>query len=272
MRSGCARREETSWRTSMEVSGEGGKVRYAVFDGHGGKVGSASQIWDLATGALGFALSVARQSSDILTALKGVFHRMDDMLRMPEYFDAPWLVALNHPRQVVDVLRNSIKDDMADARAKGCITKEASAMSWVVRKMMLLRRMGAEEATEPAFSVGCAAVCVLVTPCRAQKKGQNIGGLKRNDIICANAGDSRAVSEEAWAFCEVVLAAVVPEELAGMMPVGTYIGPVIHPSICLASWQSGFVSQRWRIEAAGGTVAAMRRGQITTYRVNGPAC
>jgi len=224
------------WRTSMEdahitLPDLGGPLAgigmYAVFDGHGGK--EVAEFCEQHMPAE--FLHLAMQSRDILTALKGAFHRMDDMLRMPEYFDeirsyrnsqdvGPASSGGNQPSED---LQNSIKDDMADARAKGCITKEDAET--ILMKMMLLRRMGAEEATEPAFSVGFAAVCVLVTP---------------NDIICANAGDSRAV------LCRK--------------------GRAVALSV---DHKPNLDTERYRIEAAGGTVAAMRRGQITTYRVNG---
>eukprot|EP00439_Symbiodinium_sp_Y106_P001569 s7200_g1.t1 len=56
---------------------------YAVFDGHGGK--EVAEFCEQHMPAE--FLHLAMQSRDILTALKGAFHRMDDMLRMPEYFD-----------------------------------------------------------------------------------------------------------------------------------------------------------------------------------------
>ncbi|CAK9027895.1 Protein phosphatase 2C homolog 2 (PP2C-2) [Durusdinium trenchii] len=195
---------------------------YGVFDGHGGREVAAFCQQHMPQEFL----SLARHSQDIFAALRAAFPRMDDMLRAREYHEE--LLSYRNSRESggsevpVEDLQNSIKDDMAEARNRGALSKEGA--EHILMKMMMLQRMSAS-ASDPANSVGCAAVVVLITP---------------SNIICANAGDSRAV------LCR------------GGRPVALSI-----------DHKPNLDSESRRIEAAGGTVQAVRRGTFTTYRVNG---
>eukprot|EP00439_Symbiodinium_sp_Y106_P042817 s3633_g5.t1 len=122
------------WRTSMEdahitLPDLGGPLAgigmYAVFDGHGGK--EVAEFCEQHMPAE--FLHLAMQSRDILTALKGAFHRLAACLEIRSYRNSQDVgPASSGGNQPSEDLQNSIKDDMADARAKGCITKEASAI------------------------------------------------------------------------------------------------------------------------------------------------
>lgn len=198
---------------------------YAVFDGHGGREVAAFCEKHMPRELL----TLAQQSQDLFAALRAVFPRIDDMLRQHEYHEE--LLSYRNqdsegpgaPQVPVEDLQNSIKDDMAVARTRGALTKEDA--EGILMKMMMLQRMNATQSTDLANGVGCAAVVVLVTP---------------NKIICANAGDSRAV------LCRK--------------------GRPIALSI---DHKPNLETETRRIEAAGGTVQTVRRGNFTTYRVNG---
>mmetsp|Transcript_67593 Transcript_67593/g.148224 ORF Transcript_67593/g.148224 Transcript_67593/m.148224 type:complete len:383 (+) Transcript_67593:40-1188(+) len=222
------------WRVSMEdahvtlpdlgsyLSGIG---MYAVFDGHGGREVAAFCEKHMPRELL----TLAQQSQDLFAALRTVFPRIDDMLRQHEYHEE--LLSYRNqdsegpgaPQVPVEDLQNSIKDDMAVARSRGALTKEDA--EGILMKMMMLQRVNATQSTDLANAVGCAAVVVLVTP---------------NKIICANAGDSRAV------LCRR--------------------GRPIALSI---DHKPNLETETRRIEAAGGTVQTVKRGNFTTYRVNG---
>jgi len=222
------------WRVTMEDahvtlsdlgSSLSGVGMYAVFDGHGGREVAAFCEHHMPSELL----TLARQSQDLFAALRAVFPRIDDMLRQHEYHQE--LLSYRNqqegpsvpPEVPVEDLQNSIKDDMAVARTRGALTKEDA--EGILMKMMMLQRMNGGQSVDPAHSVGCAAVVVMVTP---------------NKVICANAGDSRAV------LCRR--------------------GRAIALSI---DHKPNLETETRRIEAAGGTVQAMRRGNFTTYRVNG---
>ena len=145
------------------------------------------------------------------------------MMRQRDYH--PELLSMrNRQEEEVppDQLQNSIKDEMADARARQSLSKEDAES--ILMKMVMLQRLNAS-ASEPAHAVGCAAVVVLLTA---------------TQVICANAGDSRAV------LCR------------RGRPVGLSI-----------DHKPNLETETRRIEAAGGSVQAVRRGNFTTYRVNG---
>lgn len=198
---------------------------YAVFDGHGGREVAAFCEKHMPRELL----TLAQQSQDLFAALRTVFPRIDDMLRQHEYHEE--LLSYRNqdsegpgaPQVPVEDLQNSIKDDMAVARSRGALTKEDA--EGILMKMMMLQRVNATQSTDLANAVGCAAVVVLVTP---------------NKIICANAGDSRAV------LCRR--------------------GRPIALSI---DHKPNLETETRRIEAAGGTVQTVKRGNFTTYRVNG---
>eukprot|EP00440_Ansanella_granifera_P039301 gb/GFBE01042637.1/.p1 GENE.gb/GFBE01042637.1/~~gb/GFBE01042637.1/.p1 ORF type:complete len:399 (+),score=98.90 gb/GFBE01042637.1/:1-1197(+) len=241
------------WRTSMEDAhvtltdlGEQlkGTAMFAVFDGHGGKEVAKFCERHMPSELL----SICEQTSDPGTLLTNGFHRMDDMLRAPEYLeelqelkggaarvdpssssiDDPAVGSEDRAAARSSVIENSIKQDLIEAKARGAISREDAQQ--MMMKMMLLKRLdaaGNDDAVvpEPAMQVGCTAVCTLLT---------------KSHLICANAGDSRAV------LCRKGKAVALSQD---------------HKPNC--------PTERSRIEAAGGTVQAAKRGAMVTYRVNG---
>merc|ERR1719203_773643 len=116
------------------------------------------------------------------------------------------------------------------AKEKGALTKE-EAMH-IMMKMNLLKRLEVQAAEAPpmgptgaADSVGCTAVCVL---------------LSETEVLCANAGDSRAL------LCRAGKAVELSHDHK----------PNDEP-------------ERKRIEAAGGRVEEIPVGTRMHYRING---
>eukprot|EP00932_Pfiesteria_piscicida_P009664 SRR837773.20424.p2 GENE.SRR837773.20424~~SRR837773.20424.p2 ORF type:complete len:177 (+),score=48.99 SRR837773.20424:29-532(+) len=132
------------------------------------------------------------------------FNKIDDLLRDPHH-EAELLSYKSRPRgedgaspargstgaiaQVQDRLQAAIAMDMARARERGTLSTEdalrimkGTAMLQRLEQASSLAADGGESSGPPpgaaAFGVGCTAVCVVVTA---------------THLICANAGDSRAV-------------------------------------------------------------------------------
>ncbi|CAE7249263.1 ptc2 [Symbiodinium pilosum] len=260
----------------IAVSGLGDELDelslFGVFDGHGGAEVAAfckQHLPDEIRRQLRKRLADgARLSGDVLgEALISAFHAMDDMLRSPEH--ERQLLALKQavrpsakgigaaassssgsssdsgsssgsdseaeekedgkkPRGVLSLLSNSIQSTLEQARDKGSLSREEAKQ--VMMKMALLRRL---ESKAPSLSsdaaaadnVGCTAVCVL---------------LSDTEIVCANAGDSRAV------LCR------------GGSPV-----ELSHDH------KPNEAGERERIEAAGGRIEEIPVGARVHYRVNG---
>ncbi|CAE7565153.1 unnamed protein product [Symbiodinium natans] len=267
------------WRTSMEdahiaVSGLGeeldGLSLFGVFDGHGGAEVAAfckQYLPDEVRRQLRKRLADgARLSGDVLgEALISSFHAMDEMLRSPEH--ERQLLALKQaarpsakgiggassssgssdsgsssgsdseaeekddgkkPRGVLSLLSNSIQSTLAQARDKGSLSREEAKQ--VMMKMALLRRLESKApslSADPAAAdnVGCTAVCVL---------------LSDTEIVCANAGDSRAV------LCREGQAVELSQD-----------------------HKPNEARERERIEAAGGRIEEIPVGARVHYRVNG---
>lgn len=231
------------WRTDMEDADlaignlEGayeGIGLFAVFDGHGGKE-VAMFCEDL------FPSNLRKQGRENLPqALTRTFHRMDEMLREPEG-QATFLAIKRRakgqgdddeevkPRNV-KMLSNSIRNDLAEAREKGSLTKEEAHQ--VMMKMVFLKRLEAQpavEASSAADHVGCTANVVLILP------GEPYGS-----VMCANCGDSRAV------LCR-----------------GGRVVELSHDH------KPNQAREKNRIEAAGGYVEVIAGGPRQHYRVNG---
>lgn len=272
---GCSAMQ--GWRTSMEdshlaVSFEDeldGISFFGVFDGHGGSEVAAfckQYMPDEISRQLKERLARgARLSGDCLgEVLTASFHAMDDMLRSPDY-ERP-LLALKQaarpgskgqgsssseaagsssscdaeeaaeaeeptqkPRGVLSLLSNSIESDLAQARDKGSLSRDEAKQ--VMMKMALLRKLESKAPalgpdTGAADNVGCTAVCILLT---------------RDEIVCANAGDSRAV------LCRKG-------------------GP---PVALSQDHKPNDAVERERIEAAGGRIEEISVGIRVHYRVNG---
>lgn len=120
-----------------------------------------------------------------------------------------------------------------EAKEKGSLSKEEATQ--VMMKMVLLKRLEAQSGgggassmgpnTATADNVGCTAVCVLMS---------------QHEVVCANAGDSRAI----------ICRNGVPVELSHDHKPNDEI-------------------EKTRIEAAGGTVEKIPAGAKVHYRVNG---
>eukprot|EP00747_Dinoflagellata_sp_TGD_P225999 gnl/TRDRNA2_/TRDRNA2_99822_c1_seq2.p1 gnl/TRDRNA2_/TRDRNA2_99822_c1~~gnl/TRDRNA2_/TRDRNA2_99822_c1_seq2.p1 ORF type:complete len:406 (-),score=81.58 gnl/TRDRNA2_/TRDRNA2_99822_c1_seq2:120-1337(-) len=267
---GCSAMQ--GWRTGMEdshltISDLGGDSSgvslFGVFDGHGG-----AQVATFASRHLPDELRRRLAGKEEFeSALREGFHSMDDLLRASE--GQQEIIALSkssdcgsssgsgaaaasgeandagapsgeagkggaagRKSKVSSALQTSIENDLHQARAKGSLSKEEATQ--VMMKMALLRRLDAQgmgdEGKEPepgtaADTVGCTAVCVLMT---------------RHEVVCANAGDSRAV------LCR-----------------GGKAVPLSYDH------KPNSEIERRRIEAAGGTVEHQAVGAREQYRVNG---
>lgn len=238
---------------------------FAVFDGHGGcEVAEFCRRhipdevrWRLREG---FAALRARGRPLELPeeALRDSFHAIDEMLRTEEHLEElkilihgrrtrdrrdsispggadvgeaedPSTSAPPEPKEVI-LLRASIQQDLTQAKEKGALKKQEAMQ--VMMKMNLLKRLEAQQAAESAAgpvgaadSIGCTAVVVLLTAA---------------EVLCANAGDSRAV------LCRK----------------GRAI-PLSHDH------KPDDDKERRRIEAAGGRVEEIPVGRRTVCRVNG---
>jgi len=245
---------------------------FGVFDGHGGAEVAAfckQYLPDEIRRQLRKHLAEgSRLSGDVLgEAIKASFHAMDDLLRTPEHERK--LLALKQvtrpsakglgcassssggsstdsgsssgsdseegeekddgkkPR-VLSLLSNSIQSTLEQARDKGSLSREEAKQ--VMMKMALLRKLESKAPSldsdaAAADNVGCTAVCILLTS---------------DEIVCGNAGDSRAV------LCRGGL----PVELS-------------------QDHKPNDATERERIEAAGGRIEEIPVGTRVHYRVNG---
>lgn len=232
---------------------------FGVFDGHGGREVAAFCREH-------FAKELKRQIQKLKGPLAGEllgkaltqsFHSMDVMLESPEAAEcllklrkAPSPQGPNEQTgasstadgtkerdksSVLTALQGSINSQMAEAKEEGSLTKAEAAK--MMMKMALMRRLGKSQQAEPGASglavasglaenVGCTAVCVL---------------LSSTEIVCANAGDSRAV------LCRNGRAVDLSED-----------------------HKPNSQTERDRIEAAGGRVhETPGLGARVQYRVNG---
>lgn len=256
-----------------------GTSLFAVFDGHGGKEVAhfceshmpselrrlASEVG--ATSEAGGAVS----SSAAPKLLRDAFHSMDDMLRQDKYRDellgfrgrrngnhtssntakdvdagvndeVPHDIGTDAASRATLSLRESISQDMEKVTARGTLTKQEAKQ--MMMNMVLMKKAEAAAAAAqaypspessqsydypevPANHVGCTAVCVLLTG---------------NEVVCANAGDSRAV------LCRRGRPVALSHDHKPNTP-----------------------SERARIEAAGGTVEQTPAGRSRQpmFRVNG---
>lgn len=198
------------WRTNMEDShiaiSELGEAQrdvslFAVFDGHGGREVAAfcsEHMVEEIRRQQSTAVAAEDCDSDVLTndmwgdILVKSFHAMDDMLRSPEHQKELCVLkqtADAKPGGPAENLRNIIQTDLALAKARGALSKEAATQ--LMMKMAVLRKLEGhceEFRLADANRVGCTAVCVLLT---------------ESFFICANAGDSRAVLCRAGAAVEL---------------------------------------------------------------------
>lgn len=154
---------------------------FAVFDGHGGPEVAAycnKHMPDVLRRRLLENEGNLLDKEVCAQALTKAFNDMDDRLRTADREELNSLKAggSSPSRPVVSALQSSIQKDLAEAKHKGAVSKDEAAE--VMMKMTLLRRLEASPPCGSAESAGCTAVCVLLT---------------EDLLVCANAGDSRAV-------------------------------------------------------------------------------
>mmetsp|Transcript_13371 Transcript_13371/g.25255 ORF Transcript_13371/g.25255 Transcript_13371/m.25255 type:complete len:446 (-) Transcript_13371:64-1401(-) len=221
------------WRQSMEDShitmtelpGFSDLALFGVFDGHGGRevalfcreqmpdevcrhlcrsVGSASSSSAAPSGAgdevLAAQVDPSRpiDSAVMGATLRHAFHAMDKMLEQPAHQKtllgmktgaggAEGEAADSRPKpKIASALQTSIQSELDQAKGKGSLTKQEATR--LMMKISLLKRIEEQQAMSPtedidesttaADGVGCTAVCVL---------------LSQKEVVCANAGDSRAI-------------------------------------------------------------------------------
>jgi len=192
---------------------------FGVFDGHGGRevaMFCEANVPDEVRRRL------APRKEDFASgaALTSSFHRIDELLRDPEHQQA--LLALKRGgvgdkgqgsssssstvpepggeadgaadnaaggqrnSKVLSFMQSSIKADLIKAKEKGSLSKDDATQ--LMMKMSLLKRVEGQQSavlagtpadtSAAANNVGCTAVCILLTEAT---------------VVCANAGDSRAV-------------------------------------------------------------------------------
>lgn len=230
---------------------------FAVFDGHGGhEVAEFCRLH--MSEELQRQLDKRREDAGMREgafalfgeALRGAFHSMDDLLRQADgerelaaikqgvspnsssssaagHAARCVLPSSRREAQVASFLRASIEGDLAQVRARGgrpTDDERAEAMM----KMSLLRRLESLGTAAPgraADGVGCTAVCILITD---------------TEVVCANAGDSRAVLCRGGKAIDLSKDHKPNDEL-----------------------------ERRRIETAGGRIEETSVGDRVMYRVNG---
>jgi len=196
---GWRREQEDAHIAIADVGDEfSGCGLYCVFDGHGGKAVSAfcknsftdelrQHTQDIGRGKFGKNKAKKRHCGAKLEAtafediMKHTFHRMDEMLRDPT--NAKQLARL------VGKVPGGIIDDLKKSLSAGQAKQQRGELSDMEKEEMqenYLRLQKYEQAEKGddfvADNVGCTAICVLV---------------RKEDIIAANAGDSRAVLSRA---------------------------------------------------------------------------
>jgi len=217
---GWRRSQEDAHLAVTDLGGEcAGLSLFAVFDGHGGREVAhfcEENVHALFQRHVAAALSKRAVSSSSTgpppplvddpnlwgRALVRTFHSLDDMLRQPEH-GARLLELKRRPSDRGDVaqdksavssaaqlaqarIKNAVNSSMDESRRAGGRISGDQAKRMVVQMSMLSRlgHLSAADSSEPqnpataAFAVGCTAVCVVMSS---------------RHIVCANAGDSRAV-------------------------------------------------------------------------------
>mmetsp|Transcript_27925 Transcript_27925/g.61107 ORF Transcript_27925/g.61107 Transcript_27925/m.61107 type:complete len:362 (-) Transcript_27925:1228-2313(-) len=177
--------EMQGWRRSMEDAHVAacdlpqGWSLFAVFDGHGGTEVSKfcarylpKEIVDLA----------AYRQGDMTTAMVEVFHKMDDMLRTPQFYEE------------VKKLRNKqdIQEEEEDeVPEEGAAGGQDMARADLFHKLLTLKRLmdnGGQNAVEEENPVCRLPEHDIQAGCTAV-----VCALSEKHIVVANAGDSRAV-------------------------------------------------------------------------------
>lgn len=210
---------EDSHITLCDLGAEAsGTALFGVYDGHGGRevaVFCEQMLPDVVRrriseicSASGKALSSTATPSPAGSMSGGAiserqlgrilvqaYHEMDAMLRQPEHQKTLFKIKRDTPgamdtgttpqERLLSMARNSVKADLDKAQQQGSLSREEA--NRLMTKTVLMKRMEAQieamprpppETMASARTVGCTAVTVLITS---------------THIVCANAGDSRAV-------------------------------------------------------------------------------
>jgi len=223
---------------------------FGVFDGHGGSEVAkfckqvmpsevsrqlvSSRDQGGSSGSAPIARSGPEYAKTLGNALIKSFNKMDTMLLEDANLD--FLASLQQGHEgggdlkskAAALVSDSIQTQLSNARERGHFTLPEAQN--VMAKATLLKRLEtAEVPVNPpkngAGHVGCTAVCILMS---------------QNLIVCANAGDSRAIMCRKGKVVELSHDHKPNEEI-----------------------------ELARINAAGGTVQAAPCGQRMLYRVNG---
>jgi len=191
------------WRTDMEDEhialadvGEefAGCGLYCVFDGHGGKAVSkfckgkfVEELRSLtqSEGRAKFGKNknkkrhcgVHMEAADLEVVLKSTFHAMDDALRDPANAKALARFIGKVPGGAIDDLKKKLQGAQQQYQQGKLSPSEQQEMKEAYVRLQKFEQ--AEKGDDfNADNVGCTAVCVLV---------------RKGEVLCANAGDSRAL-------------------------------------------------------------------------------
>jgi len=192
---GWRRDQEDAHITIADVGEEfAGCGLFCVFDGHGGKAVSSfckSRFTDelrqftqeAGRGKFGKNKNKKRRCGSALEAadfediLKDTFHKMDDLLRDPANAKGLARLVGKVPGGAVEDLKKSLSSAQARQQKGELTPMETEEMK---ENYMALQKFEQVEKGDDftADNVGCTAICVLV---------------RKDDVLCGNAGDSRAV-------------------------------------------------------------------------------
>ncbi|CAE7660953.1 unnamed protein product [Symbiodinium sp. CCMP2592] len=167
---------------------------YCVFDGHGGKAVSKFCKQQFMPELIQTTASMGRskfgknknkkrhcgvhlEASDLEEILKASFHRMDDQLREPANAKVLARFMGKVPTGAIQELEKKIADMHQRSQTGKLLDGEHSEMKESFIKLQKLKQAEKGDEFVPD-TVGCTAVCVVV---------------RKQDVITANAGDSRAV-------------------------------------------------------------------------------
>eukprot|EP00448_Togula_jolla_P034772 CAMPEP_0170621202 /NCGR_PEP_ID=MMETSP0224-20130122/28479_1 /TAXON_ID=285029 /ORGANISM="Togula jolla, Strain CCCM 725" /LENGTH=401 /DNA_ID=CAMNT_0010947453 /DNA_START=24 /DNA_END=1229 /DNA_ORIENTATION=+ len=205
---------------------------FAVFDGHGGR--------EVAYFCRRRLIEVVR---NLLThkvppkvALTRAFESMDELLQRREfqselgrYQQAKSSSSTAAQKRLCASIRATLESEVEQARSQGSYNEETA--NTLMNKMVALQKFERKATGEtnswesPIDNVGCTAVSILLTP---------------DSVVCANAGDSRAV------LCRNGVAVDLSRDHKPQLP-----------------------GERQRIENAGAVVEEVTLGSGTHFRING---
>mmetsp|Transcript_34856 Transcript_34856/g.81442 ORF Transcript_34856/g.81442 Transcript_34856/m.81442 type:complete len:382 (+) Transcript_34856:92-1237(+) len=167
---------------------------YCVFDGHGGRAVSAFVKQHFAKEFVRLTSEVGRtkfgknkakkrqcgvliEASEYEAILKNTFHEMDVIIRDPANAQTLSRLVGKVPGGAIEDLKKQLNAVQAKQQKGGLSAEDQVTMKEAVTKLHKYEQADKGE-DFVADNVGCTSVCVMV---------------RQKDIVCANAGDSRAV-------------------------------------------------------------------------------